>query len=236
MDKINLTVNNSEGKEIVLRVGEAEKITYPKAINITGILGAPFQFLSGKVIDPKRSHIQIKKDTGVIKLLILDTDPHSTCEITGQLKKDGYFENWQINSEKRWTVQQFLKHIKMHKSFFSTGSDCDDLVSSFHKWNAKIETVIKEHNDQAGNSLSMLEKKVSQVELKTKFSLTIPIFQGYQKQTFNVEIGLEPKQNAVELYLYSNDLFSLEIEHREALIEAELSKFDDFPCSKVILS
>lgn len=236
MDKVNLTVNNTEGKDIVLRLGEADKITHAKAINITGILAAPFQFLSGKDVEPKKAHIQIRKDTGVIKLIILDTDPHSSSEITGQLKKDGYFAEWQINSEKRWTVQQFLKHIKMHKSFFSTGADCDELVRSFQKWNAKIETVIKEHNDQSGNSLSMLEKKVGEVDLKTRFSLTIPIFQGYPKQTFTVEIGLEPKQNAVELYLISNDLFSLEIEHREKLIEDELSKFSDFPCSKVILS
>lgn len=236
MDRINVTVNSPDGKDVVLRLGEAEKITHPKAINIVGILAAPFQFLSGKVVEPKKSHIQIKKDTGVITLIILDTDPHSTCTITGQLKKDGYFDQWQINSEKRWTVQQFLKHIKMHKSFFSAASDCDELVASFQKWNAKIETVIKEHNDQAGNSLSMLEKKVSQVELKTKFRLTIPIFQGYSKQTFAVEIGLEPKQNSVELYLFSNDLFTLEIEHRETLITDELAKFDDFHCSKVVLS
>lgn len=235
MDELNITLTGDQ-KELILRTGDAEEIKHPKALNITGILAAPFQFLSGKDIDAKKSHIQIKKDTGAIKLLILDTDPHSSSEITGQLKKDGYFEQWQINSEKRWTVQQFLKHIKMHKSFFTAGKDCDDLVSSFQKWNAKIETVIKEHNDQAGNSMSMLEKKVSEVELKTKFSLTIPIFQGYSKQSFTVEIGLEPKQNAVELYLFSNDLFTLEIGHRESLIESELEKFKDFPCSKVVLS
>jgi hypothetical protein len=237
MEKFNVYLKEGAG-EVTVRLGEAEEIKYPKGITIAGILAAPHQFLSGKPdTDPKQCHLQIKKDTGEIKLIILDTDNRgSSSTITGSLKSDGHFAAWQINSEKRWTVAQFLKHIKMYKSFFTTAKDCDDMVASFQKWNAKIETVIKEHNDNSGNSLAMLEKKVSDIDLVKRFSLTIPIFQGYAKQTFAVEIGLEPKQNAVELYLFSNDLFTLEIEHREKLIDAELAKFSEFACSKVVLS
>lgn len=237
MEKLNLTVTNTEGNELVLRMGEAEKIVYPKGIKITGILAAPFQFLSGKELDAKQCHITIKKDTGEITLNILDTDNRgSGSTISGQLKKDSYFTQWEINSEKRWSVSQFVKHIKMFKAFFTNGAECDDMVKSLQTWNAKIETVIKAHNDNSGNSLSMLEKKVSDVELKTKFSLTIPIFQGYPKQTFMVEIGLDPKQNEVQLFLFSTELFALEIQHRESLIENELEKFNGFNCSKVVLS
>lgn len=235
MKDLNITVSPDQ-KEITLRTGEAEKIVYPRPINITGILAAPFQFYDGRVLDALRCHIEIKKDTGVITLHVLDTDPHSASVIIGQLKKDGYFEQWGINTEKRWTVSQFLKHIKMQRVFFSEQSECDAMVESLQKWNAKVEMVIKQHNDNSGNSLSMLERSVSGIELKTRFSLTIPIFQGYSKQKFTVEIGLDPKSNAVDLYLFSNDLFSLEIEHREQLIEMELSKFSDFPCSKVVIS
>ncbi len=235
MEDLNITVNG-ETKELTLRTGEAEKIVHPKGINLTGILAAPFQFLSGKSYAPGQCHITIKKDTGVITLSILDTDPHSGSVIIGQLKKDGYFEQWGINTEKRWTVQTFLRHIKMQRSFFSEKTECDAMVESLQKWNAKVETVIKQHNDNSGNSLAMLERSVSGIELKNKFSLTIPIFQGYQKQKFTVEIGLDPKSNAVDLYLFSNDLFSLEIEHREQLLELELAKFNDFQCSKVVIS
>lgn len=236
MKDLNLTVNNNEGKEIVFRTGEADKITHPKGISITGILAAPHQFLSGKDLDPKKCHIQIKKNTGVISLHILDTDPHSGSLIIGQLKNDDYFSAWRINSDHRWTVSTFLKHIKMYRSFFSDHTECDSLVESLQKWSAKVETVIKQHNDNSGNSLAMLERTVSGIELKTKFSLTIPIFQGYPKQKFTVEIGLDPQSNAVNLYLFSNDLFSLEINHRESLVETELAKFNDFQCSKVVLS
>lgn len=236
MEKLALTVNNQDGKDIILRLGEAEKIAHPKAINITGILGAPHQFLLGKDVEPKKAHIQIKKDVGVITLVILDTDPHSTCTITGQLKQDGYFAAWGINTEKRWTVAQFLKHVKMYRAFFNVPSENDELIKSLQKWSANVEIAMKEHNDNAGNSLSMLERKVSGIDLKTKFQLNIPIFQGYDKKVFTVEIGFEAKDRAVDLYLFSNELFELEIVHREALIAAELARFDDFPCSKVVIS
>jgi hypothetical protein len=237
MKDLNITLSG-ESKELVLRTGEAEKIVYPKGINITGILAAPYQFFEGRVniLDPEKCHLEIQKDNGVIEFHILDTDPHSTSKIKGQLTTDGYFRQWGINTEKRWSVSQFLKHVKMQRAFFSEPSECDSIVSSLQQWNAKVETVIKQHNDNAGNSLSMLERKVSEIGLKTTFSLTIPIFQGYENQKFTVEIGLDPKNTQVDLYLFSNDLFSLEIDHREALIERELAKFADFPCSKVVIS
>ena len=237
MEKVQVFLNG-EQKEVVVRTGEAEKIVHPKAINLVGILAAPFQFYEGKKehCPADKCHLQIKKDSGEIKLVILDTDPHSTTTITGSLKKDGFFDSWGINTEERWTVSEFLKHIKMQRTFFAVKDECDQLVDSLQKWNAKVETVIKQHNDNAGNSLSMLERKVSEIGLKTKFNLSIPIFQGYAKQTFTVEIGFDPKNTQVDLYLFSNELFELEITHRESLIESELLSFKDFDCSKVVLS
>jgi hypothetical protein len=236
MKDLNITVSN-ETKELVLRTGEADKIVHPKGINITGVLGAPYQFLIGKDIDPKTSHLQIKRDTGGITLNILDTNPHSSSTIIGQLKKDSALESWKINSvDHRWTVQGFLRHIKTQAFYFTSKDELKAMVDSLQKWNATVETVIQQHNANTGNSLSVLEKKVSGIELKNKFSITIPIFQGYEKQKFTVEIGLDPKSNSVDLFLISDELFSLEIEHREALIEAELNKFSTFPCSKVVIS
>lgn len=235
MKDLNITLPEGS-KDFVLRTGEAERIVYPNGINITGILAAPFQFLSGKECDPKKCHIQIQKDDGVITLNILDTDPHSSSSIVGMLVKNDYFLQWGINTEKRWTVSAFLKHIKMQRTFFAEKSECDAIVESLQKWNARVEVVIKQHNDNSGNSLSMLERKVSEIDLKKRFSLKIPLFQGYPKQEFVVEIGFDPKATSVDIYLYSDDLFTLEIEHREQLIESELSKFTGFDCSKVVIS
>lgn len=237
MEKAIVNVR-TEGNEVIIRTGDAPEILYPTSIGIVGILAAPFQFYEGKKesCPPDKCHIQIKKDAGVIVLNVLDTDPKSGHQIIGQLKKDSFFEAWAINTDKRWTVSSFLKHIKMQRVFFSNRMEVDALVESLQKWEANVETIIKEHQSTSGNSLIMLERKVGNIGLKTKFKLNIPIFQGYPKQEFEVEIGFDAKLNSVDLYLFSNDLFELEIMHREALINEELAKFNDFPCSKVVLS
>lgn len=232
-------INISGGPgEYIIREGDALPVAYPKSISITGILGAPYQFYEGKkdIIDPVGSHMQIQKDKGVIILVIGDNKPFGNHQIIGQLKKDGALEIWKINSDKRWTVSEFLKFIKTQRYFFDNPDECTALVSSLQTWNAKVETVIKQHNDNAGNSLNLLEKKVSEIGLKTKFNLLIPLFQGYPKVKFTVEIGLDPKTNSVDLYLISDELFELEIQEREKHIQTELNKFNDFHCSKVVVS
>jgi len=231
--KLNLT---TEQKEIVIRKGEALPAKAPKAILINGVLSAPSQFLEGKKFDPIDSHIQIAKDKGEITLHIQDTDPHTEHVIKGELKSDSMFKQFAINSEKRWTIQEFLKFIKTMRFYFSDKSAHKALIESLQKWSVKIERVITEHNDSKGNSNFQLETKVREVEMISKFDLTIAIFQGYEKLKFTVEIGLDPKNTAVQIYLMSDELIELEIGQREKLIESELATLEKFKCSKVFIS
>lgn len=229
-----------QGQEtIVVREGAAETFAYPKGIQIAGILAAPWQFYAGKTakLTALDCHLRIEKDKGTITLIVLDTDARgSSSTITGSLKSDGVLDSWKINTEHRWTVSSLTKHLMMNKSFFADRSECDTMIKSLRNWNANIETVIRQHNDNTGNSLSVLEKKVRDVELKQKFQLHIPIFQGYPKEKFTVEVGLDPKSNTVEIFLYSEELFALTIDRRESILDAELAKFDEFLCSKVVIS
>lgn len=237
--KLSLTLPAGQS-ELTLRTGAAETIAYPKGISINGILAAPYQFYEGKKdkLNAIDCHLRIEKDKGTIALHILDTDARgSSSTITGTLKEDNVLKSFMINAENhRWTVARLTQHLMMYKSFFADRSECDMMIKSLRTWNASIETVIRQHNDNTGNSLSVLEKKVRDVELKQKFQLHIPIFQGYPKEKFTVEVGLDPKSNVVELFLYSEELFALTIDRRESILSAELAKFDEFKCSKVVLS
>ena len=226
--------------ELVIRKGEALAARAPKSINIVGILSAPFQFILGKTALIKDNlvecHLLIFKDLGKLELHVKDTDPYTEHVIVGKLSRDKAAELFRINSDKRWTVSEFLKFIRTVKYYFAEPSEQAALIESLQKWNAKIETVIKEHNDQSGNSLAMLEKKVGDVSLKRTFKLNIPIYQGFDKQTFSVEIGLDPKNTAVELYLISDELFELEAKFRESLIDKAIAEFDSWAFSKIQVS
>jgi len=226
--------------EITVRKGEALEARPLKAIKIDGILSAPIQFLNGKkdyFIDKILfCHLLIFIDLGKLELHLQDTDPYTEHVITGKLTKDKAAELFKINSDKRWSVSEFLKFIRTVKYYFAEPSEQAALIESLQKWNAKIETVIKQHNDQSGNSLAMLEQKVNDVTLKRKFNLNIPIFQGFDKQTFTVEIGLEPKNTSVELYLISDELFELEARLRESLMAKAIAEFDGWAFSKIQVS
>lgn len=210
----------------------------PPSIKIDGTLGAPHQFLIGKksLFEDDVIHLQIFKDKGKLVLLLGDSDPYSTHTITGSLKKDSVLELFKINTDYRYTVNEFVKFIKTMRYYFSDAEEHKKLVESLQKWNVKVETEIKNHNDNRGNSLLMLEKKVGEMGLIQNFNLTIPIYQGYEKQKFTVEIGLDPKNTSVDLFLISDELFEREISFREQLIAAEVSRFEEYSFSKVIVS
>lgn len=223
-------------KEVTIRKGNAPDVKPKRSVKLDGTLGAPFQFLEGRKVDDQNTHLQIYKSEGKLTLQIGDTDPDTTHVITGSLKKDSVLQSFGINTEKRWTVRDFVKFIKTVAYYFSSREDHTKLVRNLQAWSVKIEKVIKEVNDNSGNSEYLLQTKVNEVELLSTFELTIPVYQGHSKQIFRVEIGLDPRNNAVDLYLISDQLFELEIELREWLIESAVNKFAPHTFSKVVMS
>lgn len=234
--KLNLT---TEQKEITIRKGDALPAKPGRSIIIAGVFSAPFQFLEGKsslAADTENIHLLIHGHTGKLELHLRDQDPYVEHVITGSLSRDSNLALFQINSDKRWTVREFVKFIKTMRYYFAERDEATAIVDSLNKWQAKVETVIKDHNDTSGNSLLMLERKVGDIQLKTKFALNVPIFQGYPKVKFTVEIGLDPKANQVDLYLISDELIELEAQTRETIIEKELKQYEKWAFSKVRVS
>jgi hypothetical protein len=237
--EMNINVEAKDG-QLVIREGEALPLHYPAPIALSGTLGAPHQFLKGRTrVDETESHLLIKKDKGSIELVIGDRSATSVISVVGTLTPDGDLKKFNINTEKRWTIAEFLKFIKTMRFYFADKAAHAALVLSLQTWSVKIERVINEHNDNKGNSNFQLQTKVQQSaadSLISRFNLLIPIFQGYPKIQFTVEIGLDPKNTAVDLYLISDELIELEIGQREKLIEEEIEKFSKFACSKVVIS
>jgi hypothetical protein len=226
-----------QGSELTIRTGEALAPKADKSIKIDGVLGSPYQFFIGREFDPLNCHLQIQHDKGVIQFRAQDTNPYTEHVITGSLTKDQALAKFAINTETRWAISEFLKFIKTMRYYFADKAAHTSLVEAIQKWSVNIERVINEHNDNRGNSNFQLETKVRAMEgFISKFDLLIPIFQGYQKMKFTVEIGLDPKNTSVQLYLFSDELIELEISHRESIMTTELANFSGFDCAKVVLS
>lgn len=236
MDTLN--VKPTAPGDYTIRYGEAEEIKHERSIEISGVLDAPGQFLKGKTIDDTKSHLKIYHQDGKLELIIGDTDPHTTHRITGSLTKNKYLSAFNINSlTHRWSVSDFLRFVKENRFFFSNKDQHSKLISNMQAWNSKIETVLVHANDQKGNSNFQIEQKVRAVDGFTdKFELNIPIFQGDVSVKFSVEIGLEPKNTAILIYLFSDELFELEITQRATLMKAALAEMEGQKFSKVVIN
>jgi len=220
--------------------GDAEKTIYPKSINLTGVLSAPVNFLKGKTAEFKKeaAHLLIDPDDNTMTLNLDERSEKSAVQIVGKLTPDKDLMEWKINSEHRWTVASLLKHVRERKFYFKDTSVQAKLINSLQKWNAQVEVVIKQHNDNSGNSLAMLERKVGEIDLVKEFVLSIPLFKGYEKREFTVNIGLDPKSSQVDFFLYSDELFFLMRSDRDMLFAKEVEAFKalKFDCSVVHLS
>jgi hypothetical protein len=233
--KINII---PQGGELIIRHGKAEEIVYPKDVVINGTLGAPFQFLQGRgELDEKQIHLLIDTNNSQIQLVIGDVDPHTTHTIAGSLSFNPELTAFKINTAYRWSVRDFIKFCRERKFFFNNHTEHAKLVDGLMKWSANIETLVKEFNDQKGNSLFQLETRVKKADgFIESFTLSVPIFQGYPKLVFKVEIGLDPKHTGVDLFLISDELMTLIYQERERIIAEEVKKFDKYSFSKVVIS
>lgn len=234
-----IRINADQGSvQVSEYTGKALDEKAPKSININGTLGAPHQFLIGKksLFQDTAIHLLIHKATGQLQLVMNDDDPYQTHTVTGSLHRDSVLEMFKLNTEHRWTVSSLVKFVRTMRYYFADKDDHAKLLDSLQKWSVRVDTVIKQHNDNSGNSLLMLERKVGELDMVKSFDIEVPIFQGYEKKRFKVEIGFDPKNTQVDLFLISDELIELEIGEREKLIDDEVSKFNEYTFSKVVVS
>lgn len=239
MKEINL---HTSGGETVIRTGEALKLDQPKAIKIDGRLSAPFDFMEHKNLKDQYSayycHLLIDRDKGTLVLHANEKSSTSEDVITGRLQLNPELEAWGINGEKRWNVRDFIKFLRARKYYFQDSSEHQSLIENLQKWNVNIERIIKDENNNTGNSHLSLETKVTKALEKNSFKLEIAVYKGYDKKKFTVEIGLDPQAASVDMFLVSSDLHELILIEKEKLFKSELGKLDGlgFACSRVNIS
>jgi hypothetical protein len=231
--------STDKDRTVTIWEGEAPPYKPKKSIAITGTLTAPHAFLIGRGdLDQTKIHLLIEKDKGTLTLVIDDMNPETTHKIVGKLTEDSALLAFGVNNDAvKWSNREMVKFLRKMRFYFPDKSQHGALIDSLQKWNISVERIFSDHNnDRTGETKMSLETKVNNITLLNDFVLEIPIYQGYDKVKFRVQIGIDTLQTQAQLYFFSDELVELKDVFREKIINEELSEFEKYSFSKVVIS
>lgn len=229
-----------DNKVITILTGQALEEKAPEVIAISGILSAPGQFLDKKkgeengLFVPKNCHLLVDRKGMQLTFNINDKNAYGD-QVIGKLEISKVLNDFEINGKKIWEVKELVKFLTTVKYWFETRSDADAMINALRNFSAQIKTKIEQKNNNSGNITDLYETSVQGAALP-KFKLSIPVFEGYERKVFVVEIGIDPSDAKIRYFLISDDLFEIIQNEKERLFNAEIEKFQQWGCAVVFVS
>lgn len=210
--------------EITIREGTATEVYDPQRLNIIGVIDTPFRWLEKRKdnIEWKNCHILVSRDEMGIKLII-DEHNHFADNIGGKLILSEEFKRFGINEGRYITGMELSDLIRMNRTCFESKAKAMELVTIMRNFKAKVTSEIEASDDKKGN-VSQLRRQTVEGNQPPKFELCIPIFKGQPKQTFTVEIDIDP--DTLQATLVSPDAQDMIVEQRDNLIDDVLHNIE----------
>lgn len=223
--KTEIYVTPVNGNEIIVREGKALEVKPLKRLTIIGTLVTVYAFLSCRLsqIIAETSRIEFSHQKREITLFLNECDPDISHEITGRLLLDEDFQAFGINTGKKYTLIDLSNFIKMHRYCFEDNSVAMKLVSELRNFKAKVNTEMEKVKDTRGNSRILLDQTVDS-NIPAAFTLSMPIFKGMPKSTFNCEISIIVRDAEMECTLESVEANDIIKTTSKQLIDDELKK------------
>ncbi|PRY10313.1 hypothetical protein CLV24_11441 [Pontibacter ummariensis] len=245
--EININVTG-ETKELVIRKGEAAILREPEIVDVKGAITAPWEYLENKMDTlathdetpyklyyPENSTLYVDRENKKLTLLLNEKCPLGDT-ITGQLVASQELKLLEINSEKRWSVQELKRMLKQVRFMFANRDENLAIIAALDKFNATVTTNVAQHSSNRGDSLNSIERVVSGINWNNTFNLLVPIFKGGEKKKFLVEIAVDATDANVRFFLDSPDLYDLQAQVLEQALEEEVKYFREWGCSVVTIS
>lgn len=215
------------GDKLVIRTGEAEKIYAPRKVNISGNIQAPSEYFKKRqpqITDKLHlTHIVVDIEKLTINLVINETSEFAEF-VTGKLEHFKEFVDFGINRQKKYSIQDLYKMLKLKRAYFQQRADHAAILEQLRKFEAKTEIEFQSMNDFKG-STALKKIENCKTNLTYNFILNIPIYKGFEASAFPVEIEFEPHDGGIICWLVSEDLAELEIKIRDAIMEKEVDYF-----------
>jgi hypothetical protein len=233
MKKVNLSLPNFTGTEIIIREGEAAKAFEAKAVLVKGTIESPFRWLEkkGSVMDWNECSLLVDKSTGIISLIVNEADPKGT-QVVGKLELHPDFTKFNINTGEQISSHDLAERIKMWRSCFKDKDTAMKLVKDLRNFTAKVNKELEAFKDDRAN-YALKKSQVVDINLPQSFILVVPIFKGQPKENIEVEINIDADKLTCSLISpAANDYIA---EFKDRIIDEQITKIQDLVPELVII-
>lgn len=226
-------MNIEDGKDIVIRFGDALPLQEPKYVSINGTIDAPARWVEKRKDDivSADAHVLVDRDRMTITL---NTDENSAYmdQIVGTLTISTEMQEFGINTGEYMSCFDMADRIKQLRTYFETQQEAMKLVTELRSFKAKIDKELEQSDDKRGNQTIMRAQTVES-NLPKSFNVNMPIFKGTEKRTFEVEVEINP--NDLSCTLVSPDAHDIVVQERDNQMDAVLGRIGDAAPNIVII-
>lgn len=239
MQKLELAVNNVDGKPITILDGKALEQQPPVKIEISGDIKSVASFIAKRkvpVFSDGASLQKINPDRAIVTVdksdlsITLELDPENCygTEVFAKLEMEPELLKFGIDTGKKYTQTELIKLLRRSKRFFFDAAAHEALLKAYMALDVKVTTDLKnDAPDNRGNRFNSFDKKIT-ANIPEDFILNIPIFKGQPVKKFRVEIILDSTDGSTKFWFESVELEELIAIESEAILNKELESCADY--------
>lgn len=231
--QINLAPGAEKAEILIREVKDANEIPVkpPVSVCITGVIGAPFEFLTRRLDQPdqinqKRCHILVNRIALTMILVINENDYYKKGQVTGVLELHPVFVKFGINTGYDWEPTKLGQFFKMNRAYFANKEENMKLVSILKNFNYQVNLNFdKEKQDNGSfkdNYVGLVTSK-----LPEPFKLHIPLFKGRPAEDFEVEFYAGVNGRDINLQLYSPSVSQTIEEVKDEIFDHQIAQIRD---------
>lgn len=226
-------MNIEDGKDIVIRFGDALPLQEPKYVSINGTIDAPARWVEKRKDDivSADAHVLVDRDHMTITL---NTDENSAYsdKIVGTLTISTEMQEFGINTGEYMSCFDMADRIKQLRTYFETQQEAMKLVTELRNFKAKIDKELELNDDKRGNQM-IFKAQTVESNLPKSFNVNMPIFKGTEKRTFEVEVEINP--NDLSCTLVSPDAHDIVVQERDSQMDGVLVRIAEAAPNIVII-
>ena len=236
-EKLELVLNNN-GPDVNFRTGSLGDLPKIKRNTLEGTITAPASYFKDKYLNTTVDRDAVpfmyhEKDMLVefshSEMTIVYNENISTAEggvtVKGKLSLEPDLKSLKINENQIYSPRELSDKIKMLPSLFEKREEWTNLVKNLRNFSVEANRKIEELDDDKGNKTSSVIQTLA-ASFELNFNLKCRIFSGLDVvKSFKVEINVDARSKAVELWLESVELKEIIDDLSKGIIDKEVEVF-----------